>query len=183
MNRPRSRTILGAVLLLSGAAHAQQSPAPPDTLRDPVVFAGRHRQALIVAAAEQMNDADYAFRPTPDTRTFAQLIGHIIDYNYLFCAQAKSERPPVTGTEKTKTDRAELRQALSDSYAYCESAAKDLTPERAQRMVKFGSTVMSAESMLQVATMHNLHMYGNIVVYMRLRGRVPPSSQPSVLNR
>ena len=47
-------------------------------------------------AAEAMTEADYAFRPTPAVRTFAQLVGHIAAANIFFCAQAAGEKPPTT---------------------------------------------------------------------------------------
>lgn len=166
-----------ATVAVSSIASAQATPAAPDTLRDAVEFAGRHRQALITAAADLMNEADYAFRPTPEIRTFGQVIAHIADLNYLLCAQVNGERPPMTGIEKANRNRDELRQALRESYAYCDGVRAALTPERGQRMVKFGNTMMSAATMLDVVTMHNLHMYGNMVVYLRLRGRVPPAIQ------
>lgn len=169
-----------AILVLAGAftgsAARAQSPAPPppDTLLDAVEFGGRQRQALIIASADLMNDADYAFRPTPEIRTFGQVVAHVADLNYLFCAQAKGERPPVAGIEKASKSRDELRTALRESYAYCESVGRGLTPETQRRMVKFGKTVTSAATIMEVVTLHNIHMYGTMVVYLRLRGKVPP---------
>jgi uncharacterized damage-inducible protein DinB len=168
--------ILALATLIAASVGSAQSPAPapPDTLLDAVEFGGRQRQALIQASADLMTEADYAFRPTPEIRTFGQVVAHIADLNYLFCAQARGERPPVVGLEKANKSRDELRQALRDSYAYCESVSKGLTPQARQRMVTFGKTVMSTATLMEVVTLHNIHMYGTMVVYLRLRGKVPP---------
>ncbi len=40
----------------------------------------------------------YDFKPTPQVRSFAQLIGHVTDVNLFFCSQAKSAPFPETST-------------------------------------------------------------------------------------
>lgn len=50
----------------------------------------------LAEAAESVPAAAYAFRPTPQVRTFAQLIGHVINANLFFCSQARGEGPPTT---------------------------------------------------------------------------------------
>src|SRR5688572_12534536 len=62
-------------------------------------------------AAARMTEADFAFRPTPEVRSFAQLIGHVINVNYFFCSQAAGERSPATTNYETTTDRAMLVKA------------------------------------------------------------------------
>ena len=42
----------------------------------------------LAEAAAAMPDADYGFKPTPEVRSFAQLVGHVATANFLFCAQA-----------------------------------------------------------------------------------------------
>lgn len=64
----------------------------------------------LAEAAEMMPAGEYAFRPTADVRTSAQIIGHVINAEWFFCSQARGEH------------------------------------------------------------------YGNLVVYMRLKGHVPPST-------
>jgi DinB superfamily len=38
-------------------------------------------------AAEEMPADEYRFQPTPQVRTFAQLLGHVINANLFFCSQ------------------------------------------------------------------------------------------------
>jgi hypothetical protein len=40
----------------------------------------------VVRAAAKMPEAQYPFRPTPEVRSFAQLIGHLADANYRLCS-------------------------------------------------------------------------------------------------
>jgi hypothetical protein len=77
------------------------------------------RRNLADAAAE-MPAAEYAFRPTPQVRTFGQLIGHLINANFFFCSQAAGEKSPATINYEDVTGKAKLVQALNDSLAYCD---------------------------------------------------------------
>src|SRR5436190_15580980 len=53
----------------------------------------------IAEAAEAMAIDDFAFKPTPEVRSFGQLVGHLINANFFFCSQAKARRrrrPPIS---------------------------------------------------------------------------------------
>src|SRR6185436_5017020 len=73
----------------------------------------------LAEAAESMPAEEYSFRPTPDVRTFAQLIGHVVFGNFYFCAQAKGEQPQLNQNYEKVTEKAALVKALNESLAYC----------------------------------------------------------------
>jgi uncharacterized damage-inducible protein DinB len=139
-------------------------------------------RANLAEAAERMSDADYGFRPTAEVRTFGQLVGHVINANYFFCSQASGEKSPATSNFETIIDKATLVNGLTDSLSYCDRVYGATTDANFNQSVKMGSgagtpvtdTVRGAVLMFNVA--HNNEHYGNVVVYMRLRGRVPPST-------
>jgi len=131
----------------------------------------------VARAAEKMTEADYAFKATPDVRSFGQLIGHIADANNNYCAAALGEANPNPGIEKGKTTKADLGAALKASLEYCNKAYEGLTSENANQMMKFRNAERSRLSLLMFNTMHMNEHYGNIVTYMRLKGITPPSSE------
>lgn len=132
----------------------------------------------IVRAAEKMPDADFAFKPSPDVRSFGQLAGHVADAGYMFCSAVLGEQPPVRGIEKSKTTKADLVQALKDSFAYCDKAYDTMTDARAAQTVKFFGSERPALNVLNFNTVHDYEHYGNMVTYLRIKGIVPPSSEP-----
>ena len=69
---------------------------------------------------EGMPADEYAFRPTPQVRTFGQIIGHLVDANFFFCSQAAGEKSPATADYEQLTDKAVLVKALNDSLVYCD---------------------------------------------------------------
>ncbi len=64
----------------------------------------------LATAAEDMPAEEYAFRPTPEVRTFAQIIGHVVNANLFFCSQAAGEKPQARVNYETVADKAGTRR-------------------------------------------------------------------------
>jgi uncharacterized damage-inducible protein DinB len=130
----------------------------------------------------EMPVAEYAFKPTAETRTFAQLVGHVINARYFFCSQARQERSPNPSNHEALTDKSALVKALRDATAYCDQAYEATTdanfnqPVQMQAGVGMGPASTVRGAILMFNTTHDNEHYGNIVVYMRLKGHVPPST-------
>jgi uncharacterized damage-inducible protein DinB len=133
--------------------------------------------AWIERAAEKMPEEEYAFRPDPAVRSFGQMLGHVADANYSFCSIVLGETNPSSAIEKTKTTKAELRVALREAFTYCDRAYSALTDAAANETVKAFGGERNKLGVLWFNASHNLEHYGNLVVYMRVKGIVPPSSE------
>lgn len=133
----------------------------------------------VVKAAEKMPEESYGFRPSHDIRTFGQLLGHIANAEYNFCAAVLGEKNPNTGNiEKEKSSKADLVSALSGAFGYCEKAYAYLTDDKIAEMAKMGNSERNKFGLLAFNNAHTNEHYGNLVTYMRIRGFVPPSSEP-----
>lgn len=130
----------------------------------------------VVSAAEKMPEENYSFKATPEVRSFGQLVGHVADANYMFCAQASGEANPMKNIEKTKTSKADLVAALKDAVAYCSKTYDGMTDAKGSEMVKFMRFNLAKLTLLSLNTAHTDEHYGNMVTYMRLKGLVPPTS-------
>jgi uncharacterized damage-inducible protein DinB len=134
---------------------------------------------VIIRSADKVPEADYAFKPTDEVRSFGQLVGHVADAQYLFCSAAMGEKSPATDSvEKTKTAKADLIQALKDAFTYCDKAYDGMTDATAPQMMKFFGRDVPKLGVLAFSNMHDYEHYGNMVTYMRLKKIVPPSSEP-----
>ena len=131
----------------------------------------------LVKAAEKMPESNYAFKPTPEVRSFGQIVGHVADAQYAFCSAALGETNPLPGIEKGKTTKADLVQALNEAFAYCDKAYNGMTDAHAVEMVKFFGRDQAKLTVLAFNSAHNDEHYGNMVTYMRIKGLVPPSSE------
>jgi uncharacterized damage-inducible protein DinB len=168
--------LLGTLLILTCALQAQT----PDlkTASGYPKMVQKQVTDWIDAAAGKMPEEQYAFKPDPAVRSFGQILGHIADANYLFCSTVLGENSPSPGIEKTKTTKAELTAALREAFSYCNRAYVSLTDASANETVKAFGQERNKLGALWFNASHNMEHYGNLVVYMRLKGYVPPSSEP-----
>lgn len=131
----------------------------------------------ITTAAEEMPEAEYAFRPTSTVRTFGQLIGHLAGSQNLICGASLGEPTRAEDEiEKSVTAKAALVEALKKSTAYCERAYQQSDSALAGSTTLFGQNVTRMYA-VGLNTLHNGEHYGNIVTYLRIKGKVPPSSR------
>jgi uncharacterized damage-inducible protein DinB len=133
-------------------------------------------KGYITRSAEQMPEADFAFKPTPEVRSFGQLLGHIANSGYMFCSSALGETAPTKPDAETLTSKAQLVAALNESFAYCDRAYAMADARAGEPLTVFGRPATRLYA-LEFNMGHDFEHYGNIVTYMRLKGLVPPSSQ------
>jgi uncharacterized damage-inducible protein DinB len=132
----------------------------------------------LVRSAEEMPEANYSFKPTPEVRSFGELIGHVANAQYMFCSAASG----MASTNKTDfekvTAKADLVQGIRDAMAFCDKAYQ-MDDAKAMESVNFFGQDGTRLWVLEFNTTHNNEHYGNIVTYLRMKGLVPPSSQGS----
>ena len=125
--------------------------------------------------AEKMPEEHYSFKPSPDIRTFGQLVAHVADAQTRTCSAVKGEVKQAGAA--SKTSKADLVASLKDSFAECDAAFESLTDANAAEMVKGPRGARSKIGALIGNTTHSNEEYGYMAVYLRLKSVVPPSSE------
>jgi uncharacterized damage-inducible protein DinB len=131
----------------------------------------------LLKTAEKVPENVWTFRPTPEVRTFAQIIGHIADSSLGICGAGAGEKAVPINAEKTMTSKAELSKALADALAFCDKVIAGMDDTKAMEAMKFLSGPMTRGMVVSFNTAHNFEHYGNLVTYMRINKIVPPSSE------
>ena len=178
--------LLAVVFMAPSVSAAQTSDGGAGAALTPSTAASLNNMHMtirrnLIEAAEAMPATDYAFKPTPEIRSFAELVGHVASANNYFCSMAKGEPPPSTvNFERTVTDKAALVKALGSALSYCDAVYKETTDANANQGVKLAGPGGSGQStralVLMFNTTHNNEHYGNVILYLRLKGIVPPST-------
>ena len=164
------------LLLAATAVPSFGQAANPNMANAASLFASV--RGYITQSAADMPESAYDFRPTPDVRTFGELLGHIAGSEKMFCAIALGEQPPAEdAVEKAAKTKAALVAALKESNDYCAKAYKQTDGATAATVDLFGEKRSRMYTLLENAAHDNEH-YGNIVTYMRMNKLVPPSSKP-----
>ncbi len=169
--------VSATVLMLSAAPASAQDAASPLTQAARVQFA--MIKGNLSKTAAKVPEELYSFKATPEVRSLGQIIGHVADGNFSICAAAAGEKPPQNGFEKGKTSKADLSKGLNDSIAYCDKVLAAMDDKKGVETVQFFNGPTPKIAVLFFNIEHCNEHYGNLVTYMRLKGIVPPSSEPS----
>jgi len=168
--------LLAAVVLFAAVASAQGTPA------NPLVTSSKNVNAVskddVLRSVDKIPDETWSFQPTKEVRTVAQLFAHIADAQYEFCGVVTEGKSVSKDIEKTRKTKAEIVPALKEAFAYCDAAYSKMTDAGAAELVNFGGMRLTKLSVMDFNTAHNMEHYGNLVTYMRIKGIVPPSSEP-----
>jgi len=177
--------LLGFLLAFSLAAQTGQK-APPKDLSAWLRNSYATNRKFLARTAEKMPEEFYGMRPgpQPEVRTFGQLIGHLANFNFRWCSDAKGEKNPMEETDFEKlTDKASLVKGLNIALTYCDGAYAMLTDANSMDLVQGTRDDGTKVPVLRISRLisnlaHNNEHYGNLVTYMRIKSIVPPSSEP-----
>jgi uncharacterized damage-inducible protein DinB len=172
--RPSSQFALVLVpflaLLGHGAVSSAQTAKPDPVLRD--VFL-RHWTEIgdkIVKMAEEFPEDKYEFRPVPGVRTFADNLRHVAFWNTYVSKTLKSEKVDPKLNELPKAEyatKAAIVKALKSSLDEATDLLKKGPPAPSDKVSNLWVSFIE----------HSGEHYGQLVVYFRLNGIVPPASR------
>jgi DinB superfamily len=139
----------------------------------------------LTEAAQKFDEASYGYTPSPEIRGFGAQLAHVANSQFNACSAATGVANPHQGSnlEKTKTTRADIIQALADSFAFCDPAFASLTDQSALELVRQGQNEVARGSVLTNVLTHGNEEYGIMTVYIRMKGMVPPSTERSMRGR
>src|SRR5438874_9234470 len=122
---------VGSLLAIPAAAQTggQSGATPANPLSTWLRNAYMGNRNVIVRSAEKMPEENYGMRPgaQQEVRTFGQQVGHVANYNFLWCSQAKGEKNPNTENLEKLSTKAEFLKAVNDAFTYCEPVYGSLT--------------------------------------------------------
>jgi uncharacterized damage-inducible protein DinB len=192
---PISGSILGCFLLAAAStlAVAQAAPAAPakpavGTLMSPSLTYGKLLSGMeqeFVSAAEAMPEDKYNFAPPASAgefkgvRTFGDQVKHVAEANYFFfggSSMSQADDKAMADKIEKLTTKADIVKALKDSFVQAHSYVDGITPENAYVMTANGTRA----GMAAFGIAHFMDHYGQICVYLRMNGIVPPASRGSM---
>jgi uncharacterized damage-inducible protein DinB len=140
-----------------------------------------------VSLADAMPAERFGFKPTvgefTNVRTFGEQVKHVACSNFGFFNQIEKKEPPSAcdgGGPSPATTKAELMAYLRESFTYAQGVLRTMTSANALeptdgpyggKSTRLGITTL--------AIWHASDHYGQLVVYLRMNGIVPPASRPA----
>ena len=178
-----------ALLLLTSFAAAQM-PKPKvehRTVTEVLDHSVSNLENEFIPLAEAMPEDKYEFVPMngefKGARTYAQQIKHVAAVNYELAAAILEQKPPVDiGDEAgpaSITSKAAIIKYLKDSFAYAHKAVATINEANQTGTVRspFGEGWVSRLGLATSIAWHGYDHYGQMCVYVRMNGIVPPASR------
>jgi len=184
--RLRLIAALGIVASLTFAAHGITQERS-DLMAATVAQSFTMIQQSFVNLADAMPAGKYGYKPTngefEGVRTFEQQVKHVACANFAFFNEIEKQEPPPkcdTGGPSPAKTKAELMTYLRESFDYAQSVLRTMTPANALEPVSgpYGGP-STRLGITTLAVWHASDHYGQLVVYLRMNGIVPPASQPA----
>jgi uncharacterized damage-inducible protein DinB len=177
-------TMAGALLVsVAGAQSMDKNPAPkpPDSPSKVLLDRWNSVGNKLIEMAEDMPEDKYDFKPNPAERTFAAQLVHAAGANYYFINPAKGMEVPKDAAKladlKSKAQIVEfVKKAFGDGASLIQSKGdagmNDLLIDPfSKNQARFSDFAWDFIE-------HSGEHYGQLVVYYRVAGLVPPESRP-----
>jgi hypothetical protein len=177
-------TLLALGLSHTGSAQGPQGrsgpPAAPTitTLAGDVQVDWAAQKELFVNAADAMPDDTFGYKPTPAQRSYGEQIMHVVQANQSVVGMLGGKTPAPAINLKAAT-KAEVMTALRLSMDHWDVVLKEFTDQQLNERVAAGFMGPSASRLRLIygSMQHTYDIYGQMVVYLRLNGIVPPASR------
>jgi uncharacterized damage-inducible protein DinB len=127
--------------------------------------------------AEAIPADKYAWRPSPDVRSFAEVFLHVSTANYNLYKLVGTPPPTgldLKGLEKSTTDKAKVMATLKDSFAHAKTAIKAMPDADLDKSLDWFGGKNTQRGILLFIVRHAAEHLGQSIAYARFVGIVPP---------
>jgi uncharacterized damage-inducible protein DinB len=134
-------------------------------------------KATMDKIAKEMPEEKYSYKSTPAQRDYAAQVLHIASVNLMLGQMIGGKAtPPAIDAKATK--KADVIKAMDDSFDYLLALANEQTDQTMLDTVQARFLGPSTRArVFYFVVSHTQDIYGQMVVYLRLNGGVPPASQ------
>ena len=185
------------------AAPAQQTPQPSaidlskkETPASALLRTLASQEYEVRSAAEDMPEELYSYHPAEgkfkdqkpefgpaEMRTFAEQVKHVACSNFAFAYEMDHQKPPEAcdqgGPDPAKTKR-QLLIYLRNSFLAVRKSIAAITAKNQFDPIEGPYAGPNTRlGLAAVVIWHNADHYGQVLIYLRLNGIVPPASQPN----
>lgn len=175
--------VVAAAFMLASQAAAQEPAKPAPEVKPSPGPAGELLEMweriakMNIDMAEQFPEEKYGYKPTPEVRSFKEQMLHVAGANYFFIRLCGGEK--TRPSHPTRESKADVVAVLKESYADGAALIRKLGDAGLTRTAKhpFADHAVSFRTLLTVAANHGGEHFGQLVIYYRLNGLVPPTTE------
>lgn len=153
------------------------APSPSEAVLEQWNDIGRK----LIAMAEDFPEDKYSYKPAPESRTFAVMLLHVGGAMYYFTDFAIGQKPryPDDPKDDNLKSKAQIVAFMKKCVADGADEIKKKGDEGLKEAVNDGGPHLDRLYDLAYGLIeHSGEHYGQLVVYYRINGMVPPESRP-----
>ena len=136
------------------------------------------QKATLMAIADAMPEDRFGYQSTPAQRSYGEQIMHIASVNVQILGLVGGTAAAPSFTAESATTKAEILQALADSYDYGIALLNEQTSNSITETVEAAFLGPSTRGRVFWFLLgHSMDIYGQMAVYLRLNDIVPPASR------
>lgn len=177
--------LIVVAMLGTTQARAQEAATrakPPVSTQQSVLDQWNDVGRKLIAMAEDFPEDKYNFKPTPAQQTFGQRLLHVSNVNYFFTNVVMGQQPPSmedADKQQYKT-KADIAAFVKKSFADGAAAIKQGGDTGMNKLVTdpFSKQRERTSDFAYGFIEHAGEIYGQLAVYYRVAGMVPPESRP-----
>jgi len=161
------------------APAAEPAPAPGGAaVRADLIKDWERQKATLLAIADAMPEDKFGFKSTPAQRSYAEQIMHVATVNVDILKLVGGQAPPPTFTAESAKTKADILKALGESYDHGIALLNEQTDASITGTVEAAFLGPSTRARVFWFLLgHSMDIYGQLAVYLRLNGIVPPASR------
>jgi uncharacterized damage-inducible protein DinB len=176
---------LAAMSVACGGSTPQQSaPAPGPAATGAATILGdllkdwQAQKDTMMKIADAMPEDKFAYKSTPPQRSYGEQVMHVATVNVDILKWIGGQAPAPAFTVETAKTKAEMLKAMADSYDYGAALLKEQTDATIAQTIDGRFLGPSTRARLFWFLLgHSMDIYGQMAVYLRLNGIVPPASR------
>src|SRR5215472_3166168 len=178
--------ILAAGMAALPAAAQEAKKEPPKPAPSPsqaVLEQWNDIGRKLIAIAEDLPEDKYDYKPNPDSRTFRAVLLHVSASMYYFTDMAQGKKARYPDDPKPEDLKINSKADLAAFVKQCVKDGADLIKAKGDKGLSESLNVGAPrlyrfDELAYGLIEHSGEHYGNLVVYYRANGMVPPESRP-----
>ncbi|HKW57256.1 MAG TPA: DinB family protein [Candidatus Acidoferrum sp.] len=177
--------VVVAGMLAAMPALAQEAKKPPKPVPSPsqaVLESWNDIGRKLIAIGEDLPEDKYDYKPNPDSRTFLAQLVHVCASMYYFTDIAQGQKPRYSDDPKREDLKLNSKEDVAAFVKRCVKDGADVIKAKGDsgmtKTVVFGGQTSRISDLAYGLIEHSGEHYGQLVVYYRINGIVPPESRP-----
>ena len=171
------RIVIAAILIVASGVLPQPARAQTANLHAELLKDWTELKPVMMAIAAAMPEEKFTYKSTPAQRDYGQQIMHVASANMLYL-RFFGGKAPAPAFNRNVTSKAEILAALAASFDFGEALIREQSDQSMMQTIQTNQFLgpSSKARVVYFLIGHTWDIYGQMAVYLRLNGIVPPRS-------